>query len=118
MPKLKTALITIIATLIFTDWIRLKVERELMEEDANKAVSIAEWRGRQVTTCLTTLNTCNEELGTQKQRIQFSTLIQAQTAFMVRAAQQGDKEAAAKLAELGWSWDDKRRVLQTVAANE
>lgn len=118
MPRLKAALITFIVTLCVVDWIRARTERMQMLDRAEKALDVAERLGDQRSTCLQTLHTCSALWGSEERRTQQNTLVEAQTALLVRAAQNGDKAATIRLAELGWSWDDKRRVLQVSVASE
>lgn len=118
MPRLKAGLVVAIFALVLPDWLRLHSERQQAEDNAERAVELAEWKGQQVETCMSTLQVCKEGMGPELHKAQMIVLIQAQTASLVRAAQNGDREATTRLAELGWSWDTNRRVLQASLSGE
>lgn len=117
MQKLKTGLIVLIFALVLPDWFRAHAERKTLTEEAEQAVAVAEWKDQQMVSCIDTLNLCKASWGSELKKAQMIVLTQAQTASWVRAAQNGDQEATTKLAELGWSWDTHRRVLQASFAS-
>jgi hypothetical protein len=55
MPRLKWFLAGVALTIFMTDWARLRIERAGLFHEAQRAITIAEQRGTQVTQCLAAL---------------------------------------------------------------
>ena len=97
MLKVRWFLLGVIATLITSDWLRLRAERKAWAEQVERAVQISEARGIQVTECLSLLEKSKNLLDT------------TQVAWTVRVKTGEELEKKMEA-------DDQRRALARVKA--
>ncbi len=93
MPRLKWFLIGAILSILIGDWVRLRAERNRMFGITMRSVELAERRGRDTASCLSSLRSSKDLIDSAN----FVELTRVQTAELLTKSQSGDADSKRKL---------------------